>query len=156
MNTRIGTRYGCRGAIHCVVGAQFIARYLLVESDPYGSLPAATMRLYRILGEIQTTRSSKVGVGVWLTKVLFPLELSFSSELLLAGSCVPCGVHAPAPFLPAETMTAGTLAAMVVPPVAEDSTFKVPHEHNAKLAFCGLLDGVHMWVLTQPYVGLLS
>jgi hypothetical protein len=39
----------------------------LVKSGSYGSLPAATIRLNRMLGDIQTTRSSKVGVGVWLT-----------------------------------------------------------------------------------------
>jgi len=32
------------------------------NDEVYGSLPAITMRLNRILGEIQTTRSSKVGV----------------------------------------------------------------------------------------------
>ena len=33
----------------------------------YGSFPAETMRLIRMLGEIQTTRSSNVGVCSWLT-----------------------------------------------------------------------------------------
>ena len=80
-------------------------------------------------------------LGVWLTKVESPLEFSSSSALLLAGSCVPSGVQAPAAFLPWEMMTTGMFPAMVTPggeaDGEADSTLRVPGEHNAKEAFAG-------------------
>ena len=51
----------------------------------YGSLPAATMRLNRMLGDSQMTRSSNspfvavLGVGVWLTNTRLPFRLAASS-----------------------------------------------------------------------------
>ena len=64
-------RYARKLRFVCLAGHQ--------ENRPQGSLPAEIMRFLRMLGDIQSTRSSKVGVSVLLTKVVLASAFSCSS-----------------------------------------------------------------------------